>query len=109
MVSLLEIILLNLLFFLKDKKKEPPYGAEVLRLWVGTIDYWRDVAMGRTALAHVAESLRKIRNSARFALGNVGDGKALNVVAMKKDDLSLVSRLYHCYSAFLTQCRWNDI
>ena len=27
----------------KDAKKDPPYGADVLRLWVATVDYSTDV------------------------------------------------------------------
>ncbi|KAG2104415.1 tRNA synthetases class I-domain-containing protein [Suillus discolor] len=56
----------------KDKKKEPAYGADVLRLWVATVEYWRDMSIGPTVLAQCAESMRKIRNSARFILGNIG-------------------------------------
>ncbi|OAX32892.1 isoleucyl-tRNA synthetase [Rhizopogon vinicolor AM-OR11-026] len=56
----------------KDKKKEPAYGADVLRLWAATIEYWRDTSIGPTVLAQCAESMRKIRNSARFILGNIG-------------------------------------
>jgi isoleucyl-tRNA synthetase len=57
----------------KDKKKQPAYGAEVLRLWASTVEYWRDMALGNVVLNQVNESLRKIRNSARFILGNIGD------------------------------------
>ncbi|KAG1830047.1 tRNA synthetases class I-domain-containing protein [Suillus subalutaceus] len=35
----------------KDKKKEPAYGADVLRLWVATVEYWRDTSIGPTVLA----------------------------------------------------------
>ncbi|KAG6909906.1 hypothetical protein DXG01_014426 [Tephrocybe rancida] len=57
----------------KNKKTEPAYGADVLRLWAATVEYWRDMSIGPTVLAQVAESLRKIRNSARFMLGSIGD------------------------------------
>lgn len=30
----------------KDDKKEPPYGADVLRLWVASVDYSTDVMVG---------------------------------------------------------------
>ncbi|KAJ7039834.1 tRNA synthetases class I-domain-containing protein [Mycena alexandri] len=54
-------------------KKEPMYGADVLRFWVGTVDYWNDTYLGPVVLAQAAEGVRKIRNSARFILGNVGE------------------------------------
>ncbi|KZP15924.1 isoleucyl-tRNA synthetase [Athelia psychrophila] len=57
----------------KDKKKEPAYGADALRFWAATVDYWSDMSIGPTVLNQAAESLRKIRNSARFILGNIGD------------------------------------
>ncbi|KAF8067764.1 tRNA synthetases class I-domain-containing protein [Lyophyllum atratum] len=57
----------------KDKKKDPAYGADVLRLWAATVEYWRDMSIGPTVLAQANESMRKIRNSARFMLGNIGD------------------------------------
>ena len=59
--------------YMKDKRKEPPYGADVLRLWVATVEYWRDMSIGPKILGQSAESLRKIRNSVRFILGNIGD------------------------------------
>lgn len=63
---------------------EPAYGSDVLRLWVATVDYWRDVSIGPTVLAQVAESMRKIRNSARFCLGNIGDDKKFKRVPREK-------------------------
>ena len=35
----------------KDAKQQPPYGADVLRLWVSSVDYSGDVLMGPTILA----------------------------------------------------------
>ena len=63
---------------------QPVYGSDVLRLWVATVDYWRDVSIGPTVLAQVAESMRKIRNSARFCLGNIGDEKEFKRVPREK-------------------------
>ncbi|PBK70869.1 hypothetical protein ARMSODRAFT_1017647 [Armillaria solidipes] len=57
----------------KDKKKEPTYGADLLRLWIASVEYWNDVPLRTNILNQTAESLRKIRNTARFLLGNIGD------------------------------------
>lgn len=57
----------------KDQKKEPPYGADVLRLWVSSVDYSSDVPIGQTILKQLADVYRKIRNTARFLLGNIHD------------------------------------
>jgi isoleucyl-tRNA synthetase len=57
----------------KDAKKEPAYGADVLRLWVSSVDYSADVPIGQTILKQMADVYRKIRNTARFLLGNLHD------------------------------------
>ncbi len=57
----------------KDKKQEPAYGADVLRLWVASVDYTSDVPIGKTILSQMADVSRKIRNTARFLLSNLYD------------------------------------
>jgi isoleucyl-tRNA synthetase len=49
------------------------YGAEVLRLWVAASDYRDDVRVSDEILAGLAEGYRKIRNTVRWALGNLAD------------------------------------
>ena len=48
-------------------------GADILRLWVATVDYSDDVAFGPQLISRVAESYRKIRNTARYLLANLYD------------------------------------
>jgi isoleucyl-tRNA synthetase len=48
-------------------------GADVLRLWVASVDYTHDVRIGQTMLQQLADAYRKIRNTARFILGNLAD------------------------------------
>lgn len=57
----------------KDQKRQPAYGADVLRLWVSSVDYTSDMLLGPNILAQTAEVYRKIRNTARFLLGNLHD------------------------------------
>jgi isoleucyl-tRNA synthetase len=57
----------------KNQKEEPAYGADVLRLWVSSVDYSSDMAIGKTILKQIADIYRKIRNTARFLLGNLHD------------------------------------
>ncbi|MEA5509478.1 isoleucine--tRNA ligase [Crocosphaera sp. UHCC 0190] len=57
----------------KNQKQEPPYGADVLRLWVSSVDYSSDVPVGQTILKQLSDVYRKIRNTARFLLGNLHD------------------------------------
>ncbi|MBE3581033.1 MAG: isoleucine--tRNA ligase [Thermoanaerobacteraceae bacterium] len=48
-------------------------GADILRLWVASADYRRDVAASPNILQQLAEAYRKIRNTFRFLLGNLYD------------------------------------
>lgn len=76
----------------KDKKKDPAYGADVLRLWAATVEYENDMAIGHKVLSQTAEKLRKIRNTTRFILGNLQDGKVFETVErVERKDLGLVS------------------
>jgi isoleucyl-tRNA synthetase len=49
------------------------YGAEILRLWVAAADYRDDVRLSEEILSGLAEGYRKIRNTVRWALGNLFD------------------------------------
>ena len=57
----------------KNYKKDPPYGADVLRLWVSSVDYSSDVLISKNILKQLSDIYRKIRNTARFLLGNLND------------------------------------
>ena len=47
------------------------YGADIIRLWVASSDYTVDVRISKEILKQLSEAYRKIRNSARFILGNL--------------------------------------
>lgn len=49
------------------------YGADVLRLWVASTDYQTDVHISNNILKQLSEAYRKIRNTARYILGNLSD------------------------------------
>ena len=49
------------------------WGADLLRLWVASQDYTADVRMSTTCMTQLSEAYRKIRNTFRFALGNLAD------------------------------------
>ncbi len=56
-----------------NKKTEPAYGADVLRLWVSSVDYSVDVPIGSNILKQLSDVYRKVRNTARYLLGNIHD------------------------------------
>ncbi|HHG89544.1 MAG TPA: isoleucine--tRNA ligase, partial [Devosia sp.] len=47
------------------------YGADILRLWTASVDYWDDQRLGDEAIKTNVETYRKLRNSFRFLLGNL--------------------------------------
>jgi isoleucyl-tRNA synthetase len=49
------------------------YGADVLRLWVASINYFEDVRFGPNILKQTAEGYRKVRNTLRYLLGALYD------------------------------------
>ena len=57
----------------KNQKEEPPYGADVLRLWVSSADYSSDIAQSKNIFKQLGDIRGKIRNTARFLLGNLHD------------------------------------
>ncbi|GIN83776.1 isoleucine--tRNA ligase 1 [Heyndrickxia sporothermodurans] len=48
-------------------------GADIIRLWVASVDYQADVRVSDAILKQVSEVYRKIRNTFRFLLGNLAD------------------------------------
>jgi isoleucyl-tRNA synthetase len=48
-------------------------GGEIVRLWVASVDFREDVVGSEQLMQRVAENYRKIRNTFRYILGNLGD------------------------------------
>ncbi|MBU1140898.1 MAG: isoleucine--tRNA ligase, partial [Firmicutes bacterium] len=61
-------------------------GADLLRLWVATVDYQSDVRISNDVMIQISEGYRKIRNTFRFMLGN------LNGFVPKNDYISYSMR-----------------
>lgn len=49
------------------------YGADILRLWCASVDYREDVKISDNILKQMAEAYRRVRNTARYILGNSND------------------------------------
>lgn len=49
------------------------YGADILRTWVASSDYHADIRISQDILKQLSDAYRKIRNTARFILSNLGD------------------------------------
>uniref|UniRef100_A0AAV1UXY8 isoleucine--tRNA ligase n=1 Tax=Peronospora matthiolae TaxID=2874970 RepID=A0AAV1UXY8_9STRA len=76
--------------------KVPAYGVDVLRFWVATTDFTGDVSIGPAVVGKASDALRKVRNTARFLLGNLQDfDPALHAVPHDKMQSSLDRYMLH--------------
>ena len=57
------------------------YGADVLRLWVASVEYTADVRLGAKLLENVANVYRNLRNRFKWYLGSIDDLTPATVVA----------------------------
>jgi isoleucyl-tRNA synthetase len=60
------------------------FGADVLRLWIASVDWTQDVRYGREAFQRLVDAYRKIRNSFRFMLGNIHDFTTKDLLSKDK-------------------------
>ena len=74
-----------------NKKQEPAFGADVLRLWVSSVDYSVDVPIGSNILRQLSDVYRKVRNTARYLLGNLHDFDPVKD-GIKVQDLPILDR-----------------
>ncbi len=81
------------------------YGADILRLWVAAEDYRDDVRISEEILKRLADSYRRVRNTARNMLGNLYDfdprADRVAVADMPELDRWAMARL----DQFLRRCR----
>lgn len=68
------------------------FGADVLRLWVSSVDYSVDVRISESILKQVSDAYRKFRNSFRFLLGNLDDFDDQANAVTKWEDLEPVDQ-----------------
>ena len=59
-------------------------GADILRLWVASIEYRADMPLSKDILKQVSESYRKIRNTLKFLLTNVSDFDPVNSLSYEQ-------------------------
>ena len=66
------------------------YGADILRLWVASSDYHADIRISKDIIKQLTDTYKKIRNTARYILGNLGDNLGFDV----KNDLVPINELH---------------
>ncbi|MBW3097100.1 isoleucine--tRNA ligase [Pseudohoeflea coraliihabitans] len=70
-------------------------GADILRLWVMTTDYWEDQRLGQTIIQTNIDSYRKLRNTIRWMLGTLAhdQGETVPHADMPELERLMLSRL----------------
>ncbi len=68
------------------------YGADILRLWVASSDYHSDIRISKDILSQLSDAYKKIRNTARFILGNLTEFD-INKDAVKDDEFFEIDKL----------------
>lgn len=70
-------------------------GADILRLWVVTTDYWEDQRLGKNVLQTNIDAYRKLRNTIRWMLGTLAhdDGEEVPLEKMPELERLMLHRL----------------
>ncbi|WP_442582432.1 isoleucine--tRNA ligase [Mesorhizobium sp. ASY16-5R] len=70
-------------------------GADILRLWVMTTDYWEDQRLGKNVLQTNIDAYRKLRNTIRWMLGTLAhdDGTTVPLAEMPELERLMLHRL----------------
>nr|WP_272210435.1 isoleucine--tRNA ligase [Marinicella sp. W31]MDC2876316.1 isoleucine--tRNA ligase [Marinicella sp. W31] len=71
-------------------------GADILRLWVMTTDYWEDQRLGEQIIKTNIDSYRKLRNTLRWMLGTLGhdEGEEIAIADMPELEQLMLHRLF---------------
>lgn len=80
-------------------------GADILRLWVASVDYQADVRISDDILRQVSESYRKIRNTFRFMLANIADFEPTTDRVSKENLQEIDLYMYHRLQKLLEKVR----
>lgn len=73
-------------------KATEQYGADVLRLYVASMDYADDIRMSERGIKEMSEAYRKIRNTFRYLLGNLEDYSQFDPSSVSPDVLQEIDR-----------------
>jgi isoleucyl-tRNA synthetase len=59
--------------YVNAQEESAKYGADILRLWVASVNYQEDIRCNDELIGRTQDAYRKIRNTLRFLLGNIDD------------------------------------
>ncbi len=81
------------------------YGAELLRLWTASVDFTEDVRFSDTIVSRLIEAYRKLRNTFRYALGNLDDFDPLSDAVPAEGMLEIDRWILARASELIADCR----
>lgn len=85
------------------------HGAEILRLWVASVEFHEDVRLSETILTRLVEAYRKLRNTFRYALGNLHDFDPATAGVPVNDLLEVDQWILAQTDDLIAKCRvWYD-
>jgi isoleucyl-tRNA synthetase len=88
--------------FISSQQLINKYGADIVRLWIASSDYKEDIRVSDEIIKGLSDTYRKIRNTIRFLLGNIGDFNVMKVLPfkeMQEIDKYALNRLQHLISS----------
>jgi isoleucyl-tRNA synthetase len=93
--------------FIPPEKVIKTKGAELFRLWSAYVDYHHDMPFSEALIGQLGDSYRKIRNTSRFLLGNLGDFEPNAAVARSASEaMDTMDRwALDCTARLLQRCR----
>ena len=62
------------------------WGADIVRMWISSVDYQNDMPISEGIMAHVANAYRGFRNTVMYQLGNLADFDKADAVAVEQLD-----------------------
>jgi isoleucyl-tRNA synthetase len=85
------------------------HGADVLRLWVSSVEFTEDVRVSELILTRLTEAYRKLRNTFRYALGNLHDFDPAADALPRNELFEIDQWILHRAAALVERCReWYD-
>ncbi len=91
------------------------HGAEILRMWVSSVDYREDVRISEEILNRLVDAYRRIRNTCRYILGNISDLGLDDIVPMEQMEpldrfaLDVASRAHARVQAAYTEYEFHKV
>ena len=86
------------------------FGADIVRLWAASSDYHADVRCSKEIFKQLSEAYRKIRNTARIILANIGDFDPERDAVAPADMLEIDKWILAGLNKLVAECRkaYND-